>query len=155
MPIEEILQVDHISRLLKGKYVEEGKVLASGFTYRRNQNGEPIEKELSFNWLEFFDREGSIQENISMIRKVFEKKFNLGRNHRFTVMQVGNIHAHISKGTEDRKEKILLRIEHTPQDDDPSHCSLYGIPFDREDEYFVAQILAACANEMELFPAKA
>ena len=75
MTIEEILQVDHISRLLKGKYVEEGKVLASGFTYRRNQNGEPIEKELSFNWLEFFDREGSIQENISMIRKVFEKKF--------------------------------------------------------------------------------
>lgn len=135
--------------------LDNNSVLATGFQYKKHRNGELKEKELSVNWLEFFSRNSTIQENVNKVCHAFKKKgYGVKANGRFTVLNKKTICDEVKKGTSEHVELVSLVVKHTAQDTDLSHSSVLGMPFDPDGELLVSTILANLANETDLFPAK-
>ena len=101
---------DHVLRHCSPSRVENGMPTVAAF-----QLGS-YEPYLSVSWLEFFGRVNT-PGNISCAREVLGKKLTLRQNGRLAVLCVGSIKAAV--GNPDQ------RIEHIPQDDDPSHSGIY------------------------------
>lgn len=144
-----------MARHLRPSDVDANTVLASGFKYKRHPNGELKEEELSVNWLEFFNKHSSIKENIQKVRLAFEAKgYELKKNGRFIALNIKSMREEVEKGTAEHTESVSLIAKHSTQENDMSHSSIIGMPFDSEGELLVSTILANCANETELYPAK-
>jgi len=147
---------DYVVRHLPPSAIDSGFALSSGFLYKKDKKtGQFKEKELSVNWLEFLNRGACIKENIIKVRDGFEKRgYTLKINGRFSALNVQNICDEVKEGTKELPELVSLIVKHTPNIDDLSHSSIFGMPLDPEGEMLVSTILANCANESKLYPAK-
>lgn len=151
---KNIPETNHITRYLKPSVIENDTVLSAGFQYKKGENCKANEKELSVNWLEFFNKKSSIQENLEKVRKVFsDKSYTLRKNGRFAVLNIKKMCDEVKEGTKEQTEVVSLITKHTPYKNDLSHSSIIGT-FDTEGEFLVSTILASYANDTELFPAK-
>lgn len=150
-----IPETDHVARYLRPMDLDNSSVLATGFQYKKHRNGELKEKELSVNWLEFFSKDSTIQENVNQVCIAFKKKgYGVKVNGRFTALNNKTICDEVKKGTSEHIELVSLVVKHTAQGSDLSHSSILGMPFDPDGELLVSTILANLANETDLFPAK-
>ena len=60
------------------------------------------------------------------LREVFQdKRFNVRSVHRFSIINVGQTRSFLS-------EKATLRFLHEPEDNDFSHCGMYGTEYNDE-----------------------
>ncbi len=145
---------DHVARYLKPTACDNGTATSSGFQYKKGTDGKPNEREISVNWLEFFNKEAPIQDNLEKVREAFlEKQYGLRKNGRFAVLNIGEMCDKVEEGTAEHTELVSLMVKHTPFKDDLSHSSIFGMPSDVEGEFLVSAILANCANGTGLFPA--
>lgn len=153
---KNIPDVDHVVRYLRPGDVDSGTVLAAGFAYKKNkETGKPKEKELSVNWLEFFNKNASIEKNVENVRGAFlEKNYTLAKNGKFAVLNVKEIIDEVKDGTSEHTELVSLVVKHTPTNIDLSHSSIFGMPFDSEGELLVSTILANYANNTKLIKAR-
>lgn len=153
---KNISDTDHVARYLRPSDIDNDVVLATGFEYKKNKdNGELKEKELSVNWLEFFHKGASIDENVRNVREAFQNKgYTLKRNGRFAVLNVETMREEVEEGTSAYTELVSLIAKHTPFRNDLSHSSIFGMPFDSEGEFLVSTILANYVNDTQLFPAR-
>lgn len=148
-----IPEKDHVARYIK-PMCYDGKVLCTGFQYKKDpKDGELKEKDLSVNWLEFFNNNASIQDNVENVREAFRNKnYTLKKNGRFAVLNIKAMCSVVKTGTAEYEELVSLIAKHTPPNkDDLSHSSIIGIPFDTEGELLVSTILSNYVNETELF----
>lgn len=151
---KDIPETDHVARYLRPMDIDNESVLATGFQYKKHNNGELKEKELSVNWLEFFGRNSSINDNVDRVRYAFQKKgYAVKKNGRFAVLNKKVICDEVERGTIEHVEVVSLVVKHTAQSDDLSHSSIFGMPFDSDGEQLVSTILANLANETDLQPA--
>lgn len=152
---KNIPETNHITRYLKPSTIENGTILSAGFQYKKGEDCKPKEEDLSVNWLEFFNKKSSIQENLGKVREaLLEKDYGLRKNGRFAVLNVKKMCDEVKEGTKEQAELVSLIIKHKPCKNDLSHSSILGMPFDAEGELLVSTIFANYANETELFPAK-
>ena len=90
---------------------------------------------LSVNWLEYF-AVGSRDREIERVRDVLRAKLKLVPAGRVVVLNVGEatnaVYEHV---------KHLVRIEHLPEDADPSHAGILDYPSDEKAVAIVLQFL--------------
>lgn len=120
---------DQVARYCAPRTVQNGVVLSPAFERR------PQDEYLSVNWLEFFGAT-STAEGVAQIRDAFEKKgFGIKRNGRFAILGVEAVLQKVLEET-DR----VLRILHSPVENDPSHSGIFDMPADDLD---IQRILAS------------
>jgi hypothetical protein len=95
---------------------------------RRNDDG------LSVNWLEFF-KSSDRKEQISKIRKVYNKKLNVRKSARIAVLNVGDVCGNVQTKSPDARE---LEVLHAPSSHDPSHSGIYGL---RQNDELIAELI--------------
>lgn len=136
----EIDEEHHISRYCKPSSISNGLPLASAFALKEQ------DEHLSVNWLEYF-REPDLTQAIDCVRRAFlDKDYTIRPNGRFAVLRVGEVKAAISD-----LSPRPARIEHLPEEDDPSHCGVFG--YTASDELIALEITRlVCAKD--LHPAK-
>jgi len=152
-------EAHHVARYLGGSKIDDGHVLASGFSYNKN-NGE---KELSVNWLEFFDTDAGISENIKDVRIAYKTKgYEVGSTAKFGILNVREIREEVKSATAEHTELVSLITRHSPAikrhspvkvSFDLSHSSIAGMPTDEDGELLVSRALANCVFD-ELHVAK-
>lgn len=114
---DQIPDSDHIARYCGGSSVaSDGSVNRMAFRIR---NGEEY---LSVNWLEFLEK-NTREEEIAEVRNVLQKKLTLGSRSRIAVANVGPLINHI-------REERVLKVQHEPDLDDPSHSGIFGYGID-------------------------
>ncbi len=111
---------------------------------------EPKEDEdsLSVNWMEYFGTT-SREEAVDRVREAFRQKpYKLGAKARFVVLNVG---AALLAAT--KVEGCTLEAIHRPEDNDPSHAQLEGVP-QGELAVDLATELQALVQQGDVFPAR-
>ena len=116
-PHVEIDGEHHVSRYCRPLSIgNNGKPKAEAFQLREDRD-----EYLSVNWLEYFEAQERSQA-IDCVRQTFVNKgFSISTNGRFAILPVGEIVALIS-GLSSKPS----RIEYLPEEDDPSHCGVFG-----------------------------
>lgn len=101
---------DHVLRYCSPRRVNEGVIHFSAFELR------PHESYLSVNWMEYFGKSVSVEEQVAGVRAtLIEKGFHLSSNGRFARLHVGTV-----------KEMIQnAEVKHVPGLKDPSHAGIY------------------------------
>ena len=131
---------DHVARLCKASSVDNGVIQATAFMLRQ------IEQYLSVNWLEELNRPDRASE-VRELQDLYGRKFKgVGAGARIAVLNVGILRAQV----ENKSSGGRLRILHEPEDFDPSHAGIYGIPHDDD---LVAELIAQVV--LESHPARA
>lgn len=148
---------DHVARYLRPSDIDDSTVISTGFEYKKNkENGALKERELSVNWLEFYSKNGTFDDNVESVREAFRQKgYTPAKNGKFAVLNVKRMRDEVKEGTLEYEKLVSLMVQHTPNVDDLSHSSIFGIPFDADGELLVSAILANHVNETQLFPARA
>jgi hypothetical protein len=138
---EVIPNSDHVAHYCGGSTIQEdGGISAAAFMLRQN------EEYLSVNWLECLaSAERSAQ--IRNLQGVYASKLRVGANARIAVLNVGILRAKVEQESPDQR---ILSVKHEPEDDDPSHSGIYGLPHDDE---IVGELLAQAV--LEKYPARA
>ena len=129
---------DHISRYCKPSAIaESGLPLASAFGLRQG------EEYLSVNWLEYF-RLPELSAAVEKVREAFRSKgYQVRPNGRFVVLNIGAAKRMVFEGV-----RCVLRINHHPLANDPSHASILGYG---PDDLMVAVELAALATPQDVY----
>ena len=101
---------DHVLRYCSPRHVNEGIIHGSAFRIR------PGEEYLSVNWMEYFGKSASVEEQTDGIRTaLIKKKFQLKSDGRFARLHVGTV-----------KEVIQnAEVKRVPGPKDPSHAGIY------------------------------
>jgi len=132
---------DHVAHYCGGSTIQEdGEISAAAFTLRQN------EEYLSVNWLEYLDS-ADRSSQIRNLQWVYASKLRVGANARIAVLNVGSLRAKVEQESPGRH---TLRVEHEPEEDDPSHSGIYGLP---QDDEIAAELLAQAV--LEKYPARA
>ena len=99
------------------------------------------------NWLEYF-RKGNLEQAVNCVRKIFlDKGYGIRVNGRFVKLQVGKVLSAILESG-----SSLARVEHLPENDDPSHCGIFGYA---ANDLYVAGIIAYMIHvENDVYPGK-
>ena len=131
---------DHVSRYCKPSSVgANGSPLAGAFRLRASESS------LSVNWLEALGAEIT-DEALAQVRALFlARGFALSANGRFAVLNVG-----AAKAVVREELGFLLRFDHDPLPNDPSHAANSGFP---ADDLAVAVELTALASQEDTYPA--
>lgn len=101
---------DHVLRYCRPRRVNRGIIHFSAFELR------PGEEFLSVNWMEYFGKSVSVEEQTDGVRTALIKKgFHLSSNGRFARFHVGTV-----------KERIQnAEVKQVPGPKDPSHAGIY------------------------------
>jgi hypothetical protein len=133
---------DHVARHCKTSTVEGNEIMAAAFMPREG------EESLSVNRLEELkcpDRVGEVRA----LQDLYTRKMNrVGAGARIAILNVGTVRARIEQ---ESPAKLIVRVLHNPEDDDPSHSGIYGISYD--DREIVAELIAQVV--LEKHPARA
>lgn len=133
---------DHVARHCKTTTASDGEIQATAFMLREG------EQSLSVNWLEELKRSDRASQ-IRDLQDLYARKMTrVGAGARIAILNVGTVRARVEQESPDR---IAVRVLHEPEDDDPSHSGIYGIPYD--DRQFVAELIAQVV--LENHPARA
>lgn len=152
----------HIARYLKFKAIDSGVINLSGFQLRRDRDEKLKEEELSVNWLEFYSTKATPAENIAQVQSLFLNKGNFTpkSSARFVSLNIGDMCKAVHEGMREHHQQVNLIAKHTPVIDehapannDPSHSSVYGLPYDPETEALAARIMASYAQSQQIYPA--
>lgn len=133
---------DHVGRHCKTSTAPDGEIQATAFMLREG------EQSLSVNWLEelkCLDRASEVRE----LQDLYARKMTrVGAGARIAILNVGTVRARVEQESPD---SIAVRVLHEPEDGDPSHSGIYGIPYD--DREIVAELIAQVI--LENHPARA
>ena len=129
---------DHISRYCKPSAIaENGLPMASAFGLRQGENY------LSVNWLEYFHLTG-LSAAVKKVREAFRNKgYQVRPNGRFVVLNIGATRRAVYEGA-----RCVLRINHHPLANDPSHASIFGYG---PDDLMVAVELVALVTPQHVY----
>ena len=106
----------------------------------------PSDKELSVNWLEL-SGEKDHDDAVSYIRNVMiNKPYQVSKNGRFAVLNVGAVKARIATTT----GILSIRIDHLPEHNDQTHSGIYG--YSREDDLEIATELSLLVKQEDVYP---
>jgi len=137
---DHIPDPDHIARYCGGKQIDEnGRIDGAAFRLRR-RDGIP-EEYLSVNWLEFLATVNRPAQVAALQAVFLSKAFKVGSTARFAVLNVGDLRAYVRDESPDRRE---LSVLHEPEQDDASHCGLYGL---RMDDDLISDLIAGIVHE--------
>ena len=102
---------NHVLRYCSPDHVdkERGEIKASAFGLR------PVDGYLSVNWMEYFGKSVSVEEQTDKIRTALSKKLKLKSNGRLARLHVETVKKRIHNG----------EVKHIPEDEDPSHAGIY------------------------------
>ncbi len=108
---------------------EDGGVDGSAFALR------PNEPYLSVNCLDLFD-DASREAQLASLRAVLDRKMNVRQSALLSIINVGDTKLHV--GTH-----ASLDFHHRPEDDDYTHCGLFGTEYNDE---IVQDLIAECVH---------
>lgn len=130
---EELSPEDHIVRYVKPSSMNEERV--DGSEFQRNDK-----REVSVNWLEYYV-DYTKEEQLAKIRRVIP--VTLRRNGRFAELNVGKVR-------QDLAEKLpTLRIIHDPEDENPSHSEIRGLPAPGSNQAeMIGDMIAKCICDL-------
>ena len=84
---------------------------------------------------------------VSYIRNVMiNKPYQVSKNGRFAVLNVGAVKARIATTT----GILSIRIEHLPEHNDQTHSGIYG--YSREDDLEIATELSLLVKQEDVYP---
>lgn len=108
---EALSDSNHILRYCSPIHVdkESENIKASAFRLRSS------EEYLSVNWMEYFRKSVSVEEQTDEIRTALSKKLKLKSNGRFAKLRVGTVKNRIQDA----------EVKHVPEPEDPSHAGIY------------------------------
>lgn len=129
---------DHISRYCKPSVMaDNGLPMASAFGLRQG------EEYLSVNWLEYFHLT-DLSPAVEKVREAFRSKgYQVRPNGRFVVLNIGAAKRVVIEGV-----RCVLRINHHPLEEDPSHACILGYG---PDDLMVAVELAALVKAQDVY----
>jgi len=131
---DSIPDKDHIARYCAPKTIDDGKILASAFLLRENEDG------LSVNWLEYLGC-ASRDLEIAEVRKAYSAKLSVGAKAKVAVLNAGEVREKIETESPDNR---ILDILHEPEEKDPSHSEIYNLKPDCE---LIAELILQAVNE--------
>ena len=118
MEVTEIHDSFDCARLTKAsQLLEDGNVDGSAFALRQG------ERSLSWNCLSLLP--GARQSQFDALRAILARKLNVRKTSRLAVVNVGYTRKLV-------KQHADLKFKHEPQDDDPTHCGMYGLEMNDE-----------------------
>lgn len=126
---------DHIARYCRPGACSGDEILKEAFLPRENEHG------ISVNWAEYFS--GSLASQIDQIREDISQQLQLRRGGRFAVLQAGAV----------REGTTILRVEHAPEDGNPSHAEVRGWPNEAIQRIRIALSLKRLVSRGVIFPA--
>lgn len=127
---------NHVLRYCSPIHVdkESEKIKASAFRLR------PVDGYLSVNWMEYFGKSVSVEEQTGEIRTALSKKLKLKSNGRFARLHVGTVKKRIQN----------VEVKYTPEPEDPSHVGIYP---DKQDNRRATLKLVHIIKPDDVFPA--
>jgi hypothetical protein len=132
---DRIPDEDHVARYCGPKHIADGKVDASAFRLR------PNEEYVSVNWLEFLnclDRESELTE----LRRIYSAKpLKLSNKGRMAILNVGKVCEKVCRESPDKRN---LDVLHNPGPNDPSHSGIYNL---RQDDVWIAELIRQAIQE--------
>lgn len=139
----EIDEKHHVSRYCKPLSIEDGLPGAEAFELRNN------EKYLSVNWLEYFSTP-DLAQAIDCVRQAFRNKgYSVGIKGRFVSLKVCKLKEVISNHTD-----LSVRIVRIPEENDPSHCGVYGYTGHISMDKLIALKIAKLAHDGNVYLGK-
>ena len=121
---------DHVARYCKTSTAPDGEIQATAFMLRKG------EQSLSVNWLEELKCPDRASE-VGALQDLYARKMKVGAGARIAILNVGTVRTKVKLESPNR---VAVRVVHEPEDDDPSHSGIYGIPYD--DQQIVAELIA-------------
>ena len=120
MEVAEIEDSFDCARLTKAsQLLEDGNVDGSAFALRQG------EQCLSWNCISLLP--GDRRSQFDALRAILAEKLNLRRTSRLSVVNVG-----YTKKLVKEHADTDLEFRHMPEDDDPTHCGMYGLEMNDE-----------------------
>ena len=116
---------------------DDGGVDGSAFALR------PNEPYLSVNCLDLFD-DVSRESQLASLRAVLAQKMNVRPSALLSIINVGDTKARVGA-------HASLKFRHEPEDDDYTHCGLYGTEYNDE---IVQDLLAECVHTVDTASAR-
>ncbi|MCY3999885.1 MAG: hypothetical protein OXF84_03630 [Bacteroidetes bacterium] len=113
-----------------------GKPLAGAFELKGHEF-------LSVNWLEHFECD-DITDAIDQVREVLKSKLTIKQKGRIIKLRVAEV-----KGVIYHYGSFTPKIELLCDDEDPSHCGIYGYT---DSDVLVATQLARLVMQSDIFP---
>ena len=118
--VAEIEDSFDCARLTKAsQMLEDGNVDGAAFALRQG------ERYLSWNCLSLLP--GDRQSQFDALRAILGGKLNVRKTSRLSVVNVG-----YTKKLVKRHADADLEFRHMPEDDDPTHCGMYGLEMNDE-----------------------
>lgn len=132
---------NHVSRYCGFQHIDgKGRVTGQAFRHREG------EEYLSANWLEYFES-AELSTQMQEIRSALMRKGRkIGAKSKFAVLNVGELKEYVRK---ESGNGSVLSVLHEPEENDPSHSGIYGVPVD---DFLIAEIIAAFVREEMTFP---
>lgn len=136
---DRIPKRDNIARFCRPRYAPDGKIQATAFMLRMN------EESLSVNWLEILNcpnRENEILE----IQRIYSKKLSVTVKAKIAILNVGEMCEKVRSESLDRRS---LEVLHDPSKGDESHSEIYKL---RPDNELIAELILE--TMLESYPAR-
>jgi hypothetical protein len=139
---DKIPDQDHIARFCRPMQVSEGKIQATAFMLRSD------EEYLSVNWLEYLDCSSRDQE-INEIRNIYSEKLNVGKSAKIAFLNVGEIREKVFTESPDKRNIEVLHVPIMNDLHDPSHSGIYNL---KQDDELIAELILEIVHEA--YPAR-
>ena len=118
--VAEIEDSFDCARLTKASQIlEDGNVDGAAFALRQG------ERYLSWNCLSLLP--GDRQSQFDALRAILAGKLNVRKSSRLSVVNVGH-----TKRLAKQHADANLEFRHMPEEDDPTHCGMYGLEMNDE-----------------------
>jgi len=144
---DRIPDQDHVARLCKNLFFDQGKIQAPAFFLR------PEEDILSVNWLEFFNCQGRENEIAALRLAYSNKNLNVKKNARIAVLNAGEVYRKVQREASVKRNFDILHDpiedEDDPSNNDPSHSGIYGLRPNNEE---IAELI--CETDPKIYPAR-
>lgn len=132
---DKIPETDHIARFCRPSHVNEGKIQATAFWLRDE------EESLSVNWLEFLNC-SSRNSEIDELRKNYSKTLTVGASAMIAVLNVGEIRLIVREESQDNRN---LEVLHDPiKNGDQSHSEVCNL---KPDDQLIAELILEVIQE--------
>lgn len=136
---DRITDNNHIARYCRPSQIDNGKIQASAFFLREDEDG------LSVNWLDFLNCTDRDSE-VCALKLIYSNKFSVGKTAKIAIIQVGQMCNKVRMESHDRRN---LSVVHAPSFDDESHSEIYNL---RPDNELIAELILETI--LESYPAR-